>query len=309
MGKAIPTMRFMRRLCYHLSNLYLLFADRSSGFEKVRQLDSCQFPGFERIAAGEDPLRKKPARFRNRYLCKYVWKHERFNAQACTGCGRCIECCLGNINKNRFSQKCRNPPDRMMRTDTMNIYQPLKASVEQVIIESPLIRSFVLIPEQDFSFRTGEFIELTINGFGEAPFTPSSSPLDRKKLEVTVMKTGYVTEKIHALKAGDLVGIRGPFGRGYPVEKFYGKELIILGGGCGFAPIRSLLFSLIAEKENFKESSFAMAPKPLRTAFIKLLWMNSEKWKDSRFIELWIKQTDPGRKRKAWSPFCWTISG
>jgi len=140
----------------------------------------------------------------------------------------------------------------MMRTDTMNIYQPLKASVEQVIIESPLIRSFVLIPEQDFSFRTGEFIELTINGFGEAPFTPSSSPLDRKKLEVTVMKTGYVTEKIHALKAGDLVGIRGPFGRGYPVEKFYGKELIILGGGCGFAPIRSLLFSLIAEKEKLQ---------------------------------------------------------
>ncbi len=111
----------------------------------------------------------------------------------------------------------------------------------------------LLIPEQDFSFRTGEFIELTINGFGEAPFTPSSSPLDRKKLEVTVMKAGYVTEKIHALKTGDVVGIRGPFGRGYPVEKFYGKELIILGGGCGFAPIRSLLFNLIAEKEKLQK--------------------------------------------------------
>ena len=78
-----------------------LLIDRP-GFEKVRQLDSCQFPGFERIAAGEDPLRKKSTRFRNRYLCKYVWKHERFNAQACTGCGRCIECCLGNINKNKI---------------------------------------------------------------------------------------------------------------------------------------------------------------------------------------------------------------
>jgi NAD(P)H-flavin reductase len=136
-------------------------------------------------------------------------------------------------------------------TGSTNIYQPLKASVEQVIVESPLIRSFVLAPEREFSFRTGEFIELTIDGCGEAPFTPSSSPFEKSKLEVTVMKAGYVTEKIHGLKAGELVGIRGPFGRGYPLDKFYGKEIVILGGGCGFAPIRSLLFSLIAEKERF----------------------------------------------------------
>jgi NAD(P)H-flavin reductase len=137
--------------------------------------------------------------------------------------------------------------------DTLNIYQPIKATVERVIIESPLIRSFVLIPEKEFTFKTGEFIELTINGFGEAPFTPSSSPLENKKLEVTVMKTGYVTDRIHALETGDVVGIRGPYGRGYPIQKFYGKEILILGGGCGFAPIRSLLFNLIAEKEKLRK--------------------------------------------------------
>ncbi len=138
-------------------------------------------------------------------------------------------------------------------TEHTNIYKPLRARVEDVIHESPLIKSFVLIPEKEFSFRTGEFIELTINGYGEAPFTPSSSPLEKTRLEVTVMKTGYITEKIHALKKGEVVGIRGPFGRGYPLEKFYGKEIVILGGGCGFAPIRSLIFNLIAEKEKFKK--------------------------------------------------------
>jgi len=138
-------------------------------------------------------------------------------------------------------------------TVTHNIYKQIKARVERVIDESPLIKSFVLIPEHDFSFRTGEFIELTINGYGEAPFTPSSSPLEKKKIEVTVMKAGYVTDKIHTLKAGEVVGIRGPFGRGYPVEKFYGKEVVILGGGCGFAPIRSLLYNLIAEKDKFEK--------------------------------------------------------
>lgn len=78
-----------------------LLIDRPD-FDKVRQMDACQYPGFEKIAAGEDPLHKKHVRFKNRYLCKYVWKSEKFSAQACTGCGRCIDCCLGNINKNKL---------------------------------------------------------------------------------------------------------------------------------------------------------------------------------------------------------------
>ncbi len=78
-----------------------LLIDRPD-FEKVRQVDACQYPGFERIAAGEDPLKKRSLRFRNRYLCKYLWKPERFDSKACTGCGRCIDSCIGNINKNKI---------------------------------------------------------------------------------------------------------------------------------------------------------------------------------------------------------------
>lgn len=142
-----------------------------------------------------------------------------------------------------------------------SIYKPLKAKVNKVITESPTIKTLVLVPETDFSFKTGEFIELTLNGYGEAPFTPSSSPFETRKLEVTIMKAGYVTEKIHELKPGEIVGIRGPFGRGYPVEKFYGKEIVIVGGGCGFAPIRSLLYNLIAEKEKFKKVTVCYGAK------------------------------------------------
>ena len=133
-----------------------------------------------------------------------------------------------------------------------NIYKVLRATVEEVIDESPIIKTFVLIPESPFKFNTGEFIELSLNGFGEAPFTPSSSPLITDKLEITIMKTGYVTEKFHQLKSGEVLGIRGPFGRGYPVEKFFGKEVLILGGGCGLAPIRSLLFALEDVKDKLQ---------------------------------------------------------
>ncbi len=78
-----------------------LLSDRD-GFEKVRSLDACQYPGFGRVAAGEDPLRALAQRFKNRYLCKYKWKPDRFEVQACTGCGRCIDGCIGNIDKNEI---------------------------------------------------------------------------------------------------------------------------------------------------------------------------------------------------------------
>lgn len=71
-------------------------------FEKVKQMDACQYPGFERVAGGEDALFELPHRFRNRYMCKYVWKPQKFNSLACTGCGRCIEACIGKINKNEL---------------------------------------------------------------------------------------------------------------------------------------------------------------------------------------------------------------
>lgn len=110
-----------------------------------------------------------------------------------------------------------------------NIYRPLRATLEEVIEESPLIKTFVLIPDEEFIFKTGQFIELSVDGVGEAPFTPSSSPLVSDRLEVTVMKTGYVTGIMHELKPGAVMGIRGPYGRGYPVKKFQGKEVLILG--------------------------------------------------------------------------------
>jgi len=138
-------------------------------------------------------------------------------------------------------------------TEVKNIYRPLKAKLTEVIDESPLIKTFVLVPEEKFSFGTGQFIELSVDGIGEAPFTPSSSPHVNDKLEVTVMRTGYVTEIMHNLKPGAFMGIRGPFGRGYPVERFFGKEVIILGGGCGLAPIRSLLYALEHVKDKLEK--------------------------------------------------------
>ncbi len=78
-----------------------LLLDRPE-FEKVRQLDTCQHPAFQRVAGGEDPLRELSVRFRNRYMCKFIWKPGRFGTIACTGCGRCIDACIAGISKNEL---------------------------------------------------------------------------------------------------------------------------------------------------------------------------------------------------------------
>ena len=174
-----------------------------------------------------------------------------------------------------------------------NIYKPVRAKLTAVIDESPLIKTFVLIPEETFSFKTGQFIELSVDGIGEAPFTPSSSPLITEKLEVTVMKTGYVTEYMHMLKPGSYMGIRGPYGRGYPLEMFFGKEVLILGGGCGLAPIRSLLFALEGIKDKLLKVILCYGSKTAADCIYKPLFdrLNSiDKFEAYRTVD----KPDPG---------------
>jgi len=174
-------------------------------------------------------------------------------------------------------------------TDTDNIYRPLRARLEDVIEESPLIKTFVLIPEKEFVFSTGQFIELSVDGVGEAPFTPSSSPLVTDKLEVTVMKTGYVTNIMHQLKPGAVMGIRGPYGRGYPVTNFEGREVLILGGGCGLAPIRSLLFALEHMKDDLEKVILCYGSKTPTDCIYKPLFsrLNSiEKFEAYRTVDM-----------------------
>jgi len=134
-----------------------------------------------------------------------------------------------------------------------NPYQPLEATVEDIIIETPTIKTFCFRPKENFEFNTGQFIELTLPGIGEAPFTPSSDPSVKDRLEVTMMNVGRVTSILHSVSKNTTVGIRGPYGKGYPLDKFEGKEILIVGGGVGLAPLRSLLFSLFAKIDQYKK--------------------------------------------------------
>lgn len=138
----------------------------------------------------------------------------------------------------------------------MTEYDPVKTNVSEVITETSNIKTFVLRPERPLDFEAGQFIQLTVPGVGEGPFTPSSSPYEKEKLEVTIMEVGRVTSALHNLKQGSMVGLRGPFGKEYPLDRFRGREILIVGGGVGMAPLRSLFLSLAHTIEDYKKLVF-----------------------------------------------------
>ncbi len=126
-----------------------------------------------------------------------------------------------------------------------NPYEPVPARLVEVIEETPTNKTFVLEPPEPMPFRAGQFVQLTLPGVGEAPFTPSSSPYRPERIDVTVLRTGKVTDRLHEVEVGAMLGLRGPFGKGFPIDKLAGKEVLIVGGGVGLAPLRALILALL----------------------------------------------------------------
>lgn len=135
-----------------------------------------------------------------------------------------------------------------------SIYQPTAMLVTAVRQLTSLEKLFTIeMPEGvPFVHRPGQFVEVSILGVGEAPISISSSPSrSRTSFEICVRRVGRLTNVIHGLVPGDLIGIRGPFGNGFPVERFRGKDLLFAPGGLGLAPLRSLINEVIDDRGNF----------------------------------------------------------
>ncbi|MEA1972652.1 MAG: FAD-binding oxidoreductase, partial [Candidatus Cloacimonadota bacterium] len=137
-----------------------------------------------------------------------------------------------------------------------NSYVPIQMKVEKILNENPdtSLRTYDLsfVNEEDrFDYLPGQFCEFSILGKGESPFGIASSPTEDGILKFTVNRTGSVTNEIHNLRVGDFVGIRGPMGNWYPIEKMKGKDVIIIGGGFAFTTLRSLLIYMLEHREDY----------------------------------------------------------
>ncbi len=138
-----------------------------------------------------------------------------------------------------------------------NPYLPAWARIMRVQELTTEIRVFDLrfadsTMADSFTFRPGQFVELSVLGVGEGPFSLPSSPTRRGSFQLGIRRVGtltsYLFDHVHE---GDMVGIRGPLGNGFPVELFEGQDLLLVAGGLGMVPVRGLLHYLIDQRDRF----------------------------------------------------------
>ncbi|MCX8036824.1 MAG: FAD/NAD(P)-binding protein [Candidatus Sumerlaeia bacterium] len=129
----------------------------------------------------------------------------------------------------------------------MNPYLPLQTRIEIIRVETDdrMLRTFVVrfVRPDDaerFRYRPGQFAEVSLAGRGEVPIGIASSPTEGDALAFTINRAGIVTTAIHQLRPGDFLGVRGPLGNGFPIERLEGHNLVIIGGGFAFTTLRSL---------------------------------------------------------------------
>lgn len=132
-------------------------------------------------------------------------------------------------------------------------YQIKRAQVTAVKELTDLEKLFsISLPDSEtLDHDPGQFVEMSLFGVGEAPISICSSPTQMDSFELCIRKAGRFTEAVHKLEPGDEVGIRGPFGVGFPIVPLEGNDIMLIAGGLGIAPLRSLINFIIDNRRDF----------------------------------------------------------
>ena len=191
---------------------------------------------------------------------------------------------------------------RESESDMMNPYLPSPVRIKNVEIatEDKSLRTFELefINPQDaeaFRYLPGQFAELSLPGYGESPIGIASSPTEGKNLLFTVSRAGLVTTRLHSLKEGDVMGVRGPLGHPYPLQEMEGKNIVILAGGYAVTTLRSTMVWLLHpdNRPKYKDITFIYGA---RTPGMLLYLDTIEQWeqRDDVNIHITIDKEVPG---------------
>lgn len=136
------------------------------------------------------------------------------------------------------------------------------------------------------SYRPGQFAFVSSFGVGEAPFGIANIPQDSSTiLDFAINRLGSVTTDLHELGVGDTVGVRGPMGNGFPMEKFKGKNLIVIGGGIGGAPLRPVIQSVMANRNDYKFFQILWAA---RNPSLLVFTDEYDQWRSTPDTELYL---------------------
>ncbi len=136
--------------------------------------------------------------------------------------------------------------------------EPCQAKIVKIKDEAPETKTFTIkyvdeALQKALHFTPGKFFMLSIFGYGEIPISISSSPLKTDSVELTIVDVGNATHALHPMKEGDIVGLRGPFGNGFPIQKFRNKDIVFVSGGCGMAPLRPAVKAIVGKRSEYKK--------------------------------------------------------
>ena len=135
-----------------------------------------------------------------------------------------------------------------------NPYLPKLALIKDITEESPNVRTLTIAYKDRSSFdpQPGQFVELSLFGYGEFPVSIAGVVDSQAGIfQTTIRSMGGVTEKIHDLTVNATIGVRGPFGKGYPLEKLEGKNVVLVAGGMGMASIKYLADCLLKNRDRY----------------------------------------------------------
>jgi NAD(P)H-flavin reductase len=169
-----------------------------------------------------------------------------------------------------------------------SIYLPAMATIADVRSTGKREKVFTIeLPDGlSLAHQPGQFVEVSILGVGEAPISISSSPSrSNGTFELCVRKAGDLTGALHTMKPGDTLGIRGPFGRGFPIEHFRGRDMLFAPGGLGLAPLRSLINQVLDERGHFGRVIIAYGARDPGELLFK---DELERWSQRDDVELYL---------------------
>jgi sulfhydrogenase subunit gamma (sulfur reductase) len=182
-----------------------------------------------------------------------------------------------------------------------NIYKPYLMEIEQVVEETPDVRTFRLKfknseEAEKFSFKAGQFGEYSVFGEGESTFCVASSPTRKGYIECTFRKAGRVTKALANLEVGDTVGFRGPFGNTFPIEEWEGKNLLYIAGGIALPPMRCVIWNTIDLREKYKDITIVYGARSVSDLVYK---HELKDWAERPDVKL-ITTVDPGGQTPDW---------
>lgn len=160
-----------------------------------------------------------------------------------------------DIMKEREMQQ---PVDFNRRRRLKNVDKTFKAEISSIttLTDMEKLFHFRILDDAErerFTFLPGQFVMLEVPGYGEVPISISSSPSNKGLIELCIRKAGTVTGVLHKAKRDALVGIRGPFGTHFPLEKMKGHDILLIAGGLGLAPLRAPIFAVTENRPDYRK--------------------------------------------------------